>query len=109
MGKINQTGTNRKVKNRIQLNACCNKRIASLPLCVEKDYSSLCERQPIGRLLFRQFCETQPELRRCVKFLDAVVRALCVCVLHLKHGGVEDGIDTLTQFSLQASKVHVFH
>uniref|UniRef100_A0AAQ4S1A0 G protein-coupled receptor kinase n=1 Tax=Gasterosteus aculeatus aculeatus TaxID=481459 RepID=A0AAQ4S1A0_GASAC len=38
----------------------------------EKDYSSLCERQPIGRLLFRQFCETQPELRRCVKFLDAV-------------------------------------
>ncbi|XP_054873182.1 G protein-coupled receptor kinase 6 isoform X2 [Amphiprion ocellaris] len=38
----------------------------------EKDYSSLCERQPIGRLLFRQFCETRPELRRCVKFLDAV-------------------------------------
>ncbi|KAG7232082.1 hypothetical protein INR49_009581, partial [Caranx melampygus] len=37
-----------------------------------KDYSSLCERQPIGRLLFRQFCETRPELRRCVKFLDAV-------------------------------------
>uniref|UniRef100_A0A8C9WY76 G protein-coupled receptor kinase n=1 Tax=Sander lucioperca TaxID=283035 RepID=A0A8C9WY76_SANLU len=39
---------------------------------IEKDYSSLCERQPIGRLLFRQFCETRPELRRCVKFLDAV-------------------------------------
>uniref|UniRef100_A0AAQ5X5R7 G protein-coupled receptor kinase n=1 Tax=Amphiprion ocellaris TaxID=80972 RepID=A0AAQ5X5R7_AMPOC len=39
----------------------------------EKDYSSLCERQPIGRLLFRQFCETRPELRRCVKFLDAVL------------------------------------
>ncbi|XP_037834951.1 G protein-coupled receptor kinase 6 isoform X2 [Kryptolebias marmoratus] len=38
----------------------------------EKDYSSLCERQPIGRLLFRQFCETRPELKRCVKFLDAV-------------------------------------
>lgn len=40
----------------------------------EKDYSSLCERQPIGRLLFRQFCETRAELKRCVKFLDAVVR-----------------------------------
>uniref|UniRef100_A0A8C9WXP3 G protein-coupled receptor kinase n=1 Tax=Sander lucioperca TaxID=283035 RepID=A0A8C9WXP3_SANLU len=46
---------------------------------IEKDYSSLCERQPIGRLLFRQFCETRPELRRCVKFLDAVVRSVhCV-------------------------------
>lgn len=43
-------------------------------VCAEKDYSSLCERQPIGRLLFRQFCDTRPELRRCVKFLDAVVR-----------------------------------
>uniref|UniRef100_A0A671MC46 G protein-coupled receptor kinase n=1 Tax=Sinocyclocheilus anshuiensis TaxID=1608454 RepID=A0A671MC46_9TELE len=39
---------------------------------IEKDYNSLCERQPIGCLLFRQFCDTRPELRRCVKFLDAV-------------------------------------
>ncbi|KAG7516432.1 G protein-coupled receptor kinase 6 [Solea senegalensis] len=39
---------------------------------IDKDYSSLCERQPIGRLLFRLFCETRPELRRCVNFLDAV-------------------------------------
>ncbi|XP_077597117.1 G protein-coupled receptor kinase 6 [Stigmatopora nigra] len=38
----------------------------------EKDYGTLCERQPIGRLLFRQFCDTRPELRRCVKFLDGV-------------------------------------
>uniref|UniRef100_A0A8D3E185 G protein-coupled receptor kinase n=1 Tax=Scophthalmus maximus TaxID=52904 RepID=A0A8D3E185_SCOMX len=38
----------------------------------KRDYSSLCERQPIGRLLFRHFCDTRPELRRCVKFLDAV-------------------------------------
>lgn len=43
------------------------------PSFTEKDYISLCERQPIGRLLFRQFCETRPELRRCIKFLDAVV------------------------------------
>ncbi|KAL2094709.1 hypothetical protein ACEWY4_009428 [Coilia grayii] len=41
-------------------------------LVTEKDYHSLCEKQPIGRLLFRQFCDTRPELRRCVKFLDAV-------------------------------------
>uniref|UniRef100_A0A673XV27 G protein-coupled receptor kinase n=1 Tax=Salmo trutta TaxID=8032 RepID=A0A673XV27_SALTR len=39
----------------------------------EKYYNSLCERQPIGRMLFRQFCETRAELRRCVKFLDTVV------------------------------------
>nr|XP_008103176.1 PREDICTED: G protein-coupled receptor kinase 6 isoform X2 [Anolis carolinensis] len=38
----------------------------------EGDYHSLCEKQPIGRLLFRQFCETRLELMRCVKFLDAV-------------------------------------
>lgn len=44
----------------------------------ERDYISLCERQPIGRLLFRQFCETRPELRRCIKFLDAVV-STCAC------------------------------
>uniref|UniRef100_A0A674PC30 G protein-coupled receptor kinase n=1 Tax=Takifugu rubripes TaxID=31033 RepID=A0A674PC30_TAKRU len=41
-------------------------------LCIILDYSTLCERQPIGRLLFRQFCDTRPELRCCVKFLDAV-------------------------------------
>ncbi|KAM4747793.1 G protein-coupled receptor kinase 6 [Rhinophrynus dorsalis] len=39
---------------------------------LERDYRSLCDRQPIGRLLFRQFCETRPELLRCVHFLDAV-------------------------------------
>lgn len=39
----------------------------------ERDYHSLCEKQPIGRLLFRQFCETRVELMRCVKFLDALV------------------------------------
>ncbi|XP_027562062.1 G protein-coupled receptor kinase 5-like [Neopelma chrysocephalum] len=39
---------------------------------LEQDYGSLCQRQPIGRLLFRQFCETRPELLRCIRFLDAV-------------------------------------
>ncbi|MGH0149362.1 UNVERIFIED_CONTAM: hypothetical protein FKN15_015158 [Acipenser sinensis] len=38
----------------------------------ERDYSSLCEKQPIGRLLFRHYCDTRPELKRCVEFLDAV-------------------------------------
>ncbi|XP_023363480.1 G protein-coupled receptor kinase 4 isoform X2 [Otolemur garnettii] len=39
---------------------------------IEKDYCSLCDKQPIGRLLFRQFCDTKPKLKRCIEFLDAV-------------------------------------
>ncbi|KAM6346951.1 G protein-coupled receptor kinase 5 [Alca torda] len=39
---------------------------------IERDYCSICEKQPIGRLLFRQFCETRPELECCIRFLDAV-------------------------------------
>ncbi|XP_075050445.1 G protein-coupled receptor kinase 4 isoform X3 [Mixophyes fleayi] len=38
---------------------------------VERDYN-MCEKQPIGRLLFRQFCDTRPELKRCIEFLDTV-------------------------------------
>ncbi|KAM6444148.1 G protein-coupled receptor kinase 5 isoform 2-T3 [Liasis olivaceus] len=38
----------------------------------ERDYYSLCDKQPIGRLLFRQFCETRLELECCIKFLDSV-------------------------------------
>ncbi|KAI3352817.1 hypothetical protein L3Q82_019386 [Scortum barcoo] len=41
---------------------------------IERDYTSLCEKQPIGRLLFRQYCDTRPELKRCIEFMDAVVR-----------------------------------
>uniref|UniRef100_A0A8C2BN90 G protein-coupled receptor kinase n=1 Tax=Cyprinus carpio TaxID=7962 RepID=A0A8C2BN90_CYPCA len=40
---------------------------------VERDYTSLCEKQPIGRQLFRQFCDTQPKLQRCIEFQDAVM------------------------------------
>uniref|UniRef100_A0A674P930 G protein-coupled receptor kinase n=1 Tax=Takifugu rubripes TaxID=31033 RepID=A0A674P930_TAKRU len=39
---------------------------------IERDYTSLCEKQPIGRLLFRQYCDTRPELKRCIEFMDAV-------------------------------------
>uniref|UniRef100_UPI00398E9522 G protein-coupled receptor kinase 5 isoform X2 n=1 Tax=Pristiophorus japonicus TaxID=55135 RepID=UPI00398E9522 len=40
---------------------------------LERDYLCLCNKQPIGRELFRQFCETKPDLKRCIKFLDTVV------------------------------------
>ncbi|XP_043940242.1 G protein-coupled receptor kinase 5-like isoform X2 [Protopterus annectens] len=39
---------------------------------LERDYHSLCNKQPIGRLLFRQFCETKPELQRCIHLLDSL-------------------------------------
>lgn len=39
----------------------------------ERDYNQLCDKQPIGRLLFRQFCDSRPDLKRCIEFLDAVV------------------------------------
>uniref|UniRef100_A0A669CHU6 G protein-coupled receptor kinase n=1 Tax=Oreochromis niloticus TaxID=8128 RepID=A0A669CHU6_ORENI len=42
---------------------------------IERDYTSLCEKQPIGRLLFRQYCDTRPELKRCMEFMDAVSAA----------------------------------
>ncbi|XP_057561312.1 G protein-coupled receptor kinase 4 isoform X1 [Hippopotamus amphibius kiboko] len=41
---------------------------------IEKDYRSLCDKQPIGRLLFRQFCDTKDNLKRCIEFLDAVAQ-----------------------------------
>ncbi|XP_032251494.1 G protein-coupled receptor kinase 4 isoform X5 [Phoca vitulina] len=43
---------------------------------IEKDYSSLCDKQPIGRLLFREFCDTQHNLKGCIEFLDAVLPAV---------------------------------
>uniref|UniRef100_A0A673CB64 G protein-coupled receptor kinase n=1 Tax=Sphaeramia orbicularis TaxID=375764 RepID=A0A673CB64_9TELE len=69
-GGGNRKGKSKKWKQMLQFPhvSLCEE----LRQSTEKDYSSLCERQPIGRLLFRQFCETRPELRRCVKFLDAV-------------------------------------
>ena len=38
-------------------------------------YKYLVEQQPIGRELFRQFCNTRPALKVSIDFLDAVVRS----------------------------------
>uniref|UniRef100_A0A8C8JTB9 G protein-coupled receptor kinase n=1 Tax=Oncorhynchus tshawytscha TaxID=74940 RepID=A0A8C8JTB9_ONCTS len=49
---------------------------------IDRDYMSLCEKQPIGRLLFRLYCETRPELLRCIHLLDAMGQernSRCVC------------------------------
>ncbi|XP_035194805.1 G protein-coupled receptor kinase 6 isoform X1 [Oxyura jamaicensis] len=69
-GGGNRKGKSKKWRQMLQfphISLCEDLRQA-----LERDYHSLCERQPIGRTLFRQFCETRPELSRCVRFLDAV-------------------------------------
>ncbi|XP_074865650.1 G protein-coupled receptor kinase 6 isoform X2 [Carettochelys insculpta] len=69
-GGGNRKGKSKKWRQMLQfphISLCEDLRQA-----LERDYRSLCEKQPIGRLLFRQFCETRPELSRCVMFLDAV-------------------------------------
>lgn len=50
---------------------------ASLTPCLcppERDYRSLCTKQPIGKKLFQQFCRSRPDLRNCTALLDALVR-----------------------------------
>uniref|UniRef100_H2ZPA1 G protein-coupled receptor kinase n=1 Tax=Ciona savignyi TaxID=51511 RepID=H2ZPA1_CIOSA len=37
---------------------------------IERDYTSICEEQPIGQRLFRLFCETKPELNICRDCLE---------------------------------------
>uniref|UniRef100_A0AAY4EGP2 G protein-coupled receptor kinase n=1 Tax=Denticeps clupeoides TaxID=299321 RepID=A0AAY4EGP2_9TELE len=69
-GGGNRKGKSKKWKQMLQfphISLC-----EELRQTTDKDYNSLCERQPIGRLLFRQFCDTRPDLKRCIKFLDAV-------------------------------------
>lgn len=39
---------------------------------IDLRYSYIVEQQPIGRLLFRQFCETRPHFKKCNNFLDSV-------------------------------------
>uniref|UniRef100_A0A9J7XUK1 G protein-coupled receptor kinase n=1 Tax=Cyprinus carpio carpio TaxID=630221 RepID=A0A9J7XUK1_CYPCA len=87
-GGGNRKGKSKKWKQMLQfphISLC-----EELRQTIEKDYNSLCERQPIGRLQFRQFCDTRPELRRCVKFLDVVVRSRPLIVLHFKEDNVPE-------------------
>uniref|UniRef100_A0A8B9K5D5 G protein-coupled receptor kinase n=1 Tax=Astyanax mexicanus TaxID=7994 RepID=A0A8B9K5D5_ASTMX len=39
---------------------------------MEREYYSLCVDQPIGKALFHLYCDTRPELKRCVSFLEAM-------------------------------------
>uniref|UniRef100_A0A672JQ16 G protein-coupled receptor kinase n=1 Tax=Salarias fasciatus TaxID=181472 RepID=A0A672JQ16_SALFA len=56
---------------------------------IEKDYVNICEKQPIGRLLFRIYCETKPKLQRCIQLLDAMVHTHTH--MHLTHAARQTG------------------
>ncbi|XP_076794452.1 G protein-coupled receptor kinase 4 isoform X9 [Arvicanthis niloticus] len=70
-GFSKKTGRSKKWKELLKLPPVS--MCAELRSSIEKDFSSLCDKQPIGRLLFRQFCDTKPDLKRCIEFLDAVI------------------------------------
>jgi len=42
----------------------------------ERDYYSLCVKQPIGNQLFRLFCATKYDLQHCINLLDETVLSL---------------------------------
>ncbi|EPY80842.1 hypothetical protein CB1_000531011 [Camelus ferus] len=88
-----KTGRSKKWRAMLQLPPVSQCR--ELRQSIEKEYSSLCDKQPIGRLLFRQFCDTKCDLKSCIEFLDAVVslaytyetkESLCL-VLTIMNGG----------------------
>ncbi|XP_070706381.1 G protein-coupled receptor kinase 5 [Pempheris klunzingeri] len=43
-----------------------------LAMSIERDYYSLCVQQPIGRKLFRLFCQSRPELQNYTSLQDAL-------------------------------------
>uniref|UniRef100_A0A8D0G9H4 G protein-coupled receptor kinase n=1 Tax=Sphenodon punctatus TaxID=8508 RepID=A0A8D0G9H4_SPHPU len=61
----------------------------------QREYHSLCDKQPIGRLLFRQFCETRPELECCIRFLDSVVSQLLSVHDYLSGEPLQEYIDSM--------------
>lgn len=40
----------------------------------EREYQSLCVKQPIGKRLFKLFCQTRPDLQNHISLLDALVQ-----------------------------------
>ena len=44
---------------------------------VATSFKYIFEQQPIGRELFQEFCDTKPQLKRAIDFLDAVVSLCC--------------------------------
>ncbi|XP_051971671.1 G protein-coupled receptor kinase 5-like isoform X2 [Xyrauchen texanus] len=66
----NRKGRSRKWKEILRfphINEC-----TQLEKSIERDYNSLCVKQPIGKQLFRMFCATRSDLQYCIDLLDAM-------------------------------------
>ncbi|XP_051540688.1 G protein-coupled receptor kinase 5-like isoform X2 [Myxocyprinus asiaticus] len=66
----NRKGRSRKWKEFLRfphINEC-----TQLEKSIERDYNSLCVKQPIGKQLFRMFCATRSDLQYCIDLLDAM-------------------------------------
>ncbi|XP_051542318.1 G protein-coupled receptor kinase 5 isoform X2 [Myxocyprinus asiaticus] len=66
----NRKGRSRKWKGFLHfphINEC-----TQLENSIERDYNSLCVKQPIGKQLFRMFCATRSDLQNCIDLLDAM-------------------------------------
>lgn len=66
------------------LQVCVAKRF--YPSCspLERDYHSLCVKQPIGKKLFQLFCRSRPDLQNYISLLDALVISFWIVLK--KHG-----------------------
>ncbi|KAG1971335.1 G protein-coupled receptor kinase 5 [Pimephales promelas] len=67
----NRKGRSRKWKEFLRfphINECTD-----LESSIERDYYSLCVKQPIGNQLFRLFCATKYDLQHCINLLDETV------------------------------------
>lgn len=48
------------------------RQCVNLAMSIDRDYTSLCVKQPIGRELFRIFCKSRPDLQNCISLLEAL-------------------------------------
>lgn len=55
-------------------------------LILDPNFDYMVEHQPIGKELFKQFCEKQVECRNCARFLEAVVSEFYFLIGNLGHG-----------------------
>uniref|UniRef100_A0A3Q0S4U4 G protein-coupled receptor kinase n=1 Tax=Amphilophus citrinellus TaxID=61819 RepID=A0A3Q0S4U4_AMPCI len=50
-----------------------------LAMNIERDYYSLCVKQPIGKKLFQLFCRSRPDLQNYISLQDALNSAIVLC------------------------------
>lgn len=66
-----QGGDDKEMKKRRRsLSLPKTEQCAAVRASIEKDYVSICERQPIGKKFFRDFLATNPEYKIAAEFLD---------------------------------------